>query len=119
MYALYLAAITNWNVSLPIQVLGTILTTILIYMAGQGTGGPRVIRDRAVLLGKYSLFGYIAHIAILQTIRRLSWTASHEVSVLIASLLAGFVLTLMVVELMDWATLKSRTVKWWYQLVFA
>jgi len=118
-YCVYLAAITAWDVTLPVQVTGVVLTTTLIYMAGKSVGGSGIIRGQAVLIGKYSLFGYISQIAILQVLRRLSWFSRHGVIILVASLLLGVVLTVIFVDLLDWARVKSRMVDQAYQLVFA
>jgi peptidoglycan/LPS O-acetylase OafA/YrhL len=118
-YCLYLVAITIWEVTLPVQTAGALLTTILIYIAGKSREVPGIIRGRAILLGQYSLFGYISQIAILQVLRRFSWFSDHGVVVLLVSLLLGFVLTVTVVGLLDWARVKSKMVNRSYQLVFA
>jgi peptidoglycan/LPS O-acetylase OafA/YrhL len=118
-YCVYLGAITIWDVTLPVQTIGAVLTTTLIYIAGKSGGEPGMIRGRAILLGKYSLVGYISQIAILQVLRRFPWFSEQGVMVLLVSLLLGFVLTVVVVELLDWARGKSRMVNRSYQLVFA
>ena len=63
-YACYTLAITIWNVPFPLLIVGVTLSVMVIYRVG--TGEPGIIRDQIVLLGKYSLFGYISQIAILQ-----------------------------------------------------
>lgn len=118
-YVVYLLAISIWDVTLPVQVAGVILTTTLIYIAGQSKRGLWLVGDWAVLLGKYSLFGYIVQIAILQVLRRISWLSQHGIVVLLSSLLAGFVLTVLAVELMDRARVRSGMVNRLYQLAFA
>jgi len=118
-YGVYLVVITIWDVTSPVQTMGAVLTTILIYVAGKSRGEPGMIRGSAILLGKYSLFGYISQIAILQVLRRVSWFYEHGVIVLLLSLLLGFALTVGAVELLDWARVKSRMVNRSYQLVFA
>ena len=95
------------------------MTTTLIYAAGKTSGWSETVHDRAVLLGKYSLFGYISQIAILQALRRISWLHDHGTIVLLFSLLAGFALAVSAVELTDLAKRKSTMVGRAYQLVFA
>lgn len=119
LYGAYLVAISIWDVTLPVQTIGAVLTAIVIYVAGQSRGEPGNIRRRAILLGKYSLFGYISQITILQVLRRISWFSRHGVIVLLLSLLLGFVLTVVVVDLVDWSRMKSRSVDQLYRLVFA
>jgi hypothetical protein len=74
---------------------------------------------RAVLLGKYSLLGYISQIAILQALRRISLLSQHGVAGLLASLLLGVMLTMMVIEAADVARRKSKLADSLYRLVFA
>ena len=120
LYCVYLVAITLWDVTLPVQTTGAVLTTALIYIVGdKRKREPGMVQARVNLLGKYSLFGYIAQIAILQVLRRVSWFCQHGVMVLLISLLLGFMLTVVVVELLDWAKVQSRTVNRLYRLVFA
>jgi peptidoglycan/LPS O-acetylase OafA/YrhL len=118
LYCCYLAVITTWGMSLPFQVASVILTTALLYIAGS-----RRVPDAGwrltVLLGKYSLLGYIAQIAILQGLKRISWFSQHGVGVLLASLLLGILLTVLIVEGAEFARRKSTLANGWYRLVFA
>jgi len=118
LYCCYLAAITIWDVTLPLQVISVLLTTALLYIAGSGRA-PGAAWRRTVLLGKYSLLGYISQIAILQGLRRMSWLSHNGVGVLLASLLLGMLLTVMVVETVDFARRRSTLADGLYRLVFA
>ena len=117
-YCCYLAVITIWNVTLPLQVASVILTTALLYIAGSGKAPGRAW-SLTVLLGKYSLLGYIAQIAILQGLKRISWLLQHGLGVLLASLLLGTLLTLMTAEVTDFARRRSTLADRLYRLVFA
>jgi hypothetical protein len=119
LYCVYLAAITIWDVTLPVQVTGVILTTTLFFIIGKNRGEPGMIRRHAILLGKYSLFGYVSQIAILQVLRRMPWFFQHGITTLVCSLLLGFALTIIVVVLMDWTRMRSKMVGRLYQLAFA
>jgi len=118
LYCCYLAVITIWDMTLTFQVASVILTTALLYIAGSRRA-PGAARRRTVLLGKYSLLGYISQIAILQGLRRISWFFQHGVGVLLASLLLGTLLTVIIVEAADFARRKSTLADGLYRLVFA
>jgi peptidoglycan/LPS O-acetylase OafA/YrhL len=96
-----------------------ILTTTLFYILGARPGSPGVIRRHAILLGNYSLLGYISQIAILQILRRIAWLSQHGVAVLISSLIVAVLLTILTVVLVDWARGKSKAVSQIYKAVFA
>jgi hypothetical protein len=118
LYCAYLAAITFWRESYYTQMLGAFLTTTLIYVVGTyaRSKGPS---SKIVLLGRYSLFGYISQIAIL---RCLSASLRHvrlDLPVLAGSLVAGVVLTMLAVEAMDYSRARSRRIDEVYKWVFA
>jgi peptidoglycan/LPS O-acetylase OafA/YrhL len=118
-YCVYLAAITIWDVSLYVQMVGACLTTALIYMVGMRTEDSKLLQSGFVLLGKYSLFGYIAQIAILQLLNVSLKHVHHGPVILAASLLAGVILTMILVETMDRGRMMSKTVDRFYKAVFA
>ena len=119
LYCLFLAAITIWGVPLPLEIASVILTTALLYSAGSRLAPPGTARRRMILLGKYSLLGYIAQIAILQGLRRLSWLSQHGVGASLAALLLGALLTVAIVEAVDIARQRSKIANDLYRLVFA
>jgi peptidoglycan/LPS O-acetylase OafA/YrhL len=119
LYCLFLAVITIWGVPLPLQITSVILTTALLYAAGRVLARTGTDRGRMILLGKYSLLGYIAQIAILQGLRRISWFSQHGVSASLASLLLAALLTVTVVVAVDTARQRSKIAADMYRLVFA
>ncbi len=119
LYCLLLAVITIWGVPLPSQIASVILTTALLYTAGSRLATPGTARRRTILLGKYSLLGYIAQIAILQGLRKISWLSQHGIAALLGSLLLGVLLTMMAVEAADVARRKSKLVNDLYRLRFS
>lgn len=118
LYCCYLAVITIWAVTLPLQVASVILTTALLYVAGSWRERGAAWR-RTVLLGKYSLLGYVSQIAILQGLRKISWLSQHGVGVLLASLLLGTLLTVIIVQIADFARRNSTLADSLYRFVFA
>ena len=118
LYCLYLAAITFWGVPLALRIAGVLLTTTLIYLLGDRKGQPGFLYNEIVLLGKYSLFGYISQIAILQALRYSFRFAAPGTGPLLVSLLLGFALTMASVEAMD-ALRRISLVDRAYKAVFA
>ncbi len=118
-YLCYIAVITLWNVTYPLQLVGVFLTLMLIYHLGARSGAPGKIREQVILLGKYSLFGYIAQIAVLQLLHRGLRHVSFGVVALGLTLFAAFALTMASVALIDRLRTKAVTVDWLYRAVFA
>jgi hypothetical protein len=118
-YVAYLAAISIWNVSLYMQMVGACLTTALIYVVGTRGGEPSRLRYHIILLGKYSLFGYIAQIAILQLLSAAFRHTHLEFATLGISLCAAFALTMISVEAADRIRARSRAFDAAYRSVFA
>ena len=119
LYCIYLSVISFVSVSLPLQVVSVILTTALLYIMGKGKTVPSTVHKDIVLLGKYSLLGYISQIAILQGLRRFHWLSQHGVGALLLSLFLGILLTWIVVRVTDIMIRKSRVANSLYRLVFA
>ncbi len=118
-YLGYLGAITLWNVIYPLQVIGVCLSLMILYLMGEQSGEAGWLRSRVLLLGKYSLFGYIAQIAILQLLRRSLVHVSPRAAVLVFSFVLAFALTQVAVEVVDFARKGSPTVDTMYKAVFA
>jgi hypothetical protein len=118
-YLVYLAAISVWNVAYPLQIIGVYLSLMIIYLLGQQSGEPGKVRGSIVLLGKYSLFGYISQIAILQLLRLGLNHVGSELVVLGLSFVLAFVLTVISVEIVDRTRAESATMDKLYKAVFA
>jgi hypothetical protein len=118
-YLVYLAAISLWNVAYPLQIIGVFLSLMILYLLGQQSGDPGKARESIVLLGKYSLFGYISQIAILQLLRLGLNHIGSEIVVLGLSFVLAFVLTIISVEVVDRTRAESATMDKLYKAVFA
>jgi peptidoglycan/LPS O-acetylase OafA/YrhL len=118
-YCVYLVAITIWDVSLYVQMVGACLTTALIYVAGVQKGRTGRLRGHLVRLGRYSLFGYISQIAILQLLHAGLGHIDLGYATLGASLVAAFALTMISVEAIDRGRAISKTIDGAYRVVFA
>ncbi len=119
-YLCYTIAITIWNVPFILQMVGVPLSLMVIYLAGlSGREGGKT-RNGIVLLGKYSLFGYISQIAILQVLAAsLRHTNLGLLWLLIVSFVAAFALTVLSVEVVDRLRSRVASMDRLYKAVFA
>jgi len=118
-YLCYLTAITTWNVPFLLLVVGVFLTLIVIYLMGASGDERGSVNRGVILLGKYSLFGYISQIAILQILNAGFRRLSFGFAALAISFVAAFALTILSVEVMDRGRALNVGVDWMYKLVFA
>ena len=118
-YGIYLVAVTIWGVPLALRIVSVILTTALIYMVGDKKGQPGLLRNHIVLLGKYSLFGYLSQIVILQVLRHLFRFTDLGTGTLLLSLFLGFALSAGCVEILDYIRLRASGVDRIYKAIFA
>ena len=119
-YLCYTIAITIWNVPFPLLIVGVLLSLLVIYFMGSSGSESGNIKEEIILLGKYSLFGYISQIAILQILN----VAAHHVNLGTAALrvisfFAAFALTIASVEAIDRARVRVASVDKLYRAVFA
>lgn len=117
-YGCYLASIAVWNVPFPLLIVGTCLSVGAIYLVGLGRGLGS-IRRQITLLGRYSLFGYIAQIAILQGLRAVFHRADRGYLAPAISLVATAALTTGATEALDRLRVRSGAVDRAYRAVFA
>lgn len=118
-YLSYLAAITAMNIIYPLQIIGVSLSLMIIYLLGNPNGEQGRVRNLFVLLGKYSLFGYIAQIAILQILRKGIGHKGPEMLMLPVSLLLATALTIGSVKAVHYLRSKSVAADKCYKAVFA
>jgi hypothetical protein len=118
-YVGYLVAITAWNVIYPLQIIGVYLSLMILYLMGLQSGEPGSIMATVVLLGKYSLLGYIAQIAILQCLRLAIHPFSWETALLVLSFVLAFALTIASIKVVDVLRSRSIAVDRLYKFVFA
>jgi peptidoglycan/LPS O-acetylase OafA/YrhL len=119
-YLCYLGAITLWNIIYPLQVVGVCLSLIILYWMGGEGSHPNRFQRLAILLGKYSLLGYIAQIAVLQFLHQgLRHAHLSGIAALSISFPSAFILTILVVDVTDRARRRVATVDRFYRAVFA
>ena len=66
----YLGTITAWGVDYPLLIVDVCLSLMLLYIMGGKNVELGRLRRHIILLGRYSLFGYISQIAVLQLLYR-------------------------------------------------
>ncbi|MGD0136629.1 MAG: hypothetical protein ABSE57_31695 [Bryobacteraceae bacterium] len=118
-YLCYTIAITIWNVPFPLLIVGVFLSLMVIYLAGGSGSEFGTLRSEIILLGKYSLLGYISQIAILQILSAGFRHINLGVAGLAMSFLAAFALTIVIVEVVDRARAKTAITDKLYKAVFA
>lgn len=117
-YLCYTIAVTIWNVPFSLQMVGVPLSLMVIYMAGISAGDSGKIRSEVIRLGKYSLFGYISQIAILQILAASLRHANFGFVVLSVAFVTAFALTIISVELVDRTRARVKSIDKLYRLVF-
>jgi hypothetical protein len=119
-YVCYTATITFVPVGYTLQVISVVLNLMLLYLIGMNRQkGGGVLHEPIVLLGKYSLFGYIAQIGILQVLYRISVHVGTGTGIYGLALLGTIVLTALSVVMLDHARESGRRVDKVYRAVFA
>jgi peptidoglycan/LPS O-acetylase OafA/YrhL len=117
-YCIYLAFITVWNVSFLVQMIGALLTLLLFYWIGKRCSAAKWSRV-VVVLGKYSLFAYIVQIASLHLVRAAVRFVGLGIGSMIVSFVSVFLLTVMIVMLVDFLRSRERIADKLYRYVFA
>jgi hypothetical protein len=116
-YVIYTLAIATWNVPYSLEVVGTYLSVMIIYLVGISDGRTNWVRDGFILLGKYSLFGYISQIVILQLLAAGFRHLYLGGAALIISFLAALALTVTAVVLVHRAR-SAPSIDMLYRAVF-
>ena len=117
-YSVYVGAISVWD-SFALQVAGVCLSLAALYVLGGGIANAGGVGRQVVLLGQYSLFAYLAQIAILRVLHKGLWSPSASPAVSAAAFVAGCALTIACVVLLDRARHAWATMNVVYKAVFA
>jgi peptidoglycan/LPS O-acetylase OafA/YrhL len=118
-YVGYLISIMTWGGPFLLLIFAVLLNVCLLYLVGARGFRLSLVRNEVILLGKYSLFGYISQVAILQLLSKGYQHLDLRSARLPSSLLAAVVLTIMAVEAVDRARAKSRNTDRLYKAIFA
>ena len=117
-YACYLGAITIWNVIYLLQIVGVCLSLMLIYMVGSSQALRGMTQNQVILLGQYSLLGYIAQIAVLQILYQAFRHSDMSVrAVQWISFVSAVLLTILIVRATN-SLRRVRMVDGFYRAIF-
>jgi len=117
-YLLYTIAISIYNVPFLLQISGTCLTLMVIYVFAHLIPEDSRIRATVDKLGRYSLFGYIVQIVILQLLAATLRHAEPNLYKLVGSFFAAFLLTIFSVEMLDRTRRAAAVIDKVYKTVF-
>jgi hypothetical protein len=117
-YVGYLAVITFWNDVYLIQIIGVCLSLAIIYRIGLAAAKGSTLGSIVTLLGKYSLFGYIAQILILQLLRRTFYRFDRGILVASSAFVICAACTILSVWLLDRTRGKVDGINKLYAAVF-
>jgi hypothetical protein len=118
-YVFQATALAIWNVIYVLQVTSVFVNLAVLYAFGMSRGLPERLKDHFKMLGRYSLFGYIAQICILQVLRRGFQGVDESAPMLLVSFLAAFALTSITVVAVDRARARAALVNRMYSVVFS
>ena len=118
-YICYTVAISIWNVPFPLLLVGVALNLMVLYAVGISRSETGVAMNEVILLGKYSLLGYISQVAILQILSAVFHHINLGSAVLPVSFVAACVLTIATVEVVNRARARSGSMDRLYKAVFA
>lgn len=117
-YAAYLWAITVWNATYPLQIVGVCLSVALIYAFAGWCGESNYAGRTAIALGQYSLFGYIIQIVILQILHKALRFEPDSDGLIGLAFVVCIVGTITSVKIVNWSRLKYRSVNTIYSAIF-
>ena len=116
----YILAISIYGIGYVMQVIGVCLSVMLIYLAGVTSTASGVLRGTIILLGKYSLFGYIAQIGLLQLLQaNLPLFNLNIWALWIISFVGAFTLTIFTVRMAHYIRTRTHIADWIYRVVFS
>jgi hypothetical protein len=92
---------------------------MLIYLVGTKSDDLGGVGRQIIRLGKYSLFGYIVQIAVLQLLHRSLQSVEQGIGVVVLSLFAAMALTMGTVDLVDRMRVRSSTMNSLYVAIFS
>jgi hypothetical protein len=118
-YAIYWFSSRFFMYTYVMQIVAVCLSLLVIYAAGQFAGASGIWQKEIILLGKYSLVGYISQIVVLQVCTRLITNAGADWVHVIGQFLLTLLLMSVIVHTIDWLRGKRQLADRAYKLVFA
>jgi hypothetical protein len=118
-YALYWLAFLLFGDRYGVQLLATLASVMLLYVAGSRIDRLRWLPQQVLLLGRYSLMAYIVQILYLQMFKRSPLYGDFGVPGAVGVILLAMILTWGSVLMADRARKGSTLVDRAYRILFA
>lgn len=118
-YLAYSIAIHRWYPTYLINAAGVSFSLLLLYSLGRYAATWPVVLRPLALLGNYSLFSYLAQIAVLQILFRLSRHSGLFEHDVVGPFLATALVTFALVRLVNHLRPRSKVIDGAYKTVFA
>jgi hypothetical protein len=118
-YVLYSIALYFLGCIYALQIVGVCLNLLVAFLLGSIDGPIGLVRGLIVLLGRYSLFGYLAQIGIIVLLFHASTLVSATGGVPVAALIATITLTAGGTVVLDWVRTRAPFIDRCYSIVFA
>lgn len=118
-YVLYRATSLLFGESYPVQTVAAIVSVLLLYACALRVDTGAWIARQMVILGQYSLLGYLVQIAVLQFIVRIFGGPPNQGLTVSLVAAAATVVTFAVVRVVHELRNKNRTVAVTYKFIFA
>jgi peptidoglycan/LPS O-acetylase OafA/YrhL len=118
-YLGYVVAIAVWDAQFLLLIVAVLPNLCILYLIGARGIKASAVKNEVILLGKYSLLGYISQVAILQFLSKGYQRIELGVIRLPSSFLAAMLLTILAVEFVDRARARSRGADRLYKAIFA
>jgi len=119
LYLLYRLCSQIFGERYPVQMLGAAVSVFVLYACALHLNCASWFEQQIIILGKYSLLGYLAQIAVLQGLVKLTrGKPEHVMGVVVLSLLA-MVLTFLIIRSVHAFRRRSRPGDMVYKAIFA
>jgi hypothetical protein len=117
-YLVYLIGVEIWGANYSLQILGVCVNLLLMYAIALRLGKESNVAEQVAHIGKYSLFGYVFQIAVLQFLARVLGSEFASGAKALTALLVTLVLTWLSIQVLDRLRAASKTVDSAYKLTF-
>jgi len=118
-YAVYRLCSYFFGEMYPVQLAGTVLSLSILFGAGLVLSEKGIVYRQFVLLGRYSLFGYVFQLLVLQLLRRVIHAPQQSIGAVAILAALTLVLTWLGIVIVEKLRQTARGFDVSYKLVFA
>jgi peptidoglycan/LPS O-acetylase OafA/YrhL len=117
LYLCYLAVISVFRQGYLSEPIGVCLNLGILYAIGRRFSNG-LFGKRIMLVGNYSLLGYIFHVFVLQLLSRFAGQGPSQTHVFIVAFGVTVLLTWFTIQFVDWMRTRSSSVDAIYKAIF-